>query len=205
MRRRAAQDGDFSPSWVGYTPDGRHLLVGTTDGALNGYALTAPTTGDVPSFAALDTQALDQILVGHMLAICGEANQIFRELNRYDYGIDAEIEFRGPSGLPEGRKIYLQLKSGASCLRRRAGDGAESVRRQEPEPSRLLGESAGRRLLGDSRRGRTDSLDERDALPEGTSATQSRQIFFAGDDLDVAAVLLVRSEIYARSEPPATS
>ena len=26
----------------------------------------------------LDTQALEQILIGHMQAICGEANQIFR-------------------------------------------------------------------------------------------------------------------------------
>jgi hypothetical protein len=42
----------------------------------------------------LDTQALEQILIGHMMAVCGEANQIFRPVTMLDDGIDGEVEFK---------------------------------------------------------------------------------------------------------------
>jgi WD40 repeat protein/GTPase SAR1 family protein len=73
----------------------------------------------------LDAQALEQILIGHMQAICGEANQIFRELTKFDYGIDGEVEFKDDGGRASGKKIYVQLKSGASHLRKRKSDGKE--------------------------------------------------------------------------------
>jgi hypothetical protein len=73
----------------------------------------------------LDTQALEQILIGHMLAICGEANQVFRPVSMFDYGIDGEVEFKDNHGRPSGKKIYVQLKSGNSYLRRRRSDGRE--------------------------------------------------------------------------------
>lgn len=73
----------------------------------------------------LDTQALEQILTGHVQAITGEANQIFRELTKFDYGIDGEVEFKDNDGNPSGKKIYVQLKSGNSYLRTRKGDGSE--------------------------------------------------------------------------------
>jgi GTPase SAR1 family protein/DNA-directed RNA polymerase subunit RPC12/RpoP len=73
----------------------------------------------------LDTQALEQILIGHMMAICGEANQIFRPVSMFDYGIDGEVEFRDSGGQPSGRKIYVQLKSGGSYLRTRKADDRE--------------------------------------------------------------------------------
>jgi len=73
----------------------------------------------------LDTQALEQILIGHMMAVCGEANQIFRPVTMADYGIDGEVEFRANDGQPSGKKIYVQLKSGNSYLRTRQRDGRE--------------------------------------------------------------------------------
>lgn len=73
----------------------------------------------------LDTQALEQILIGHMMAICGEANQIFRPLNLFDYGIDGEVEMKDNDGQPSGKKLYVQLKSGNSYLRTRRRDGRE--------------------------------------------------------------------------------
>ncbi len=73
----------------------------------------------------LDTQALEQILIGHVQAITGEANQIFRELTKFDYGIDGEVEFKDNDGQPSGKKIYVQLKSGNSYLRTRQRDGRE--------------------------------------------------------------------------------
>ena len=60
-----------------------------------------------------------------MMAICGEANQIFRELTRFDYGIDGEVEFKRNDGSASGKKIYVQLKSGASYLRTRKSDEQE--------------------------------------------------------------------------------
>jgi WD40 repeat protein/GTPase SAR1 family protein len=73
----------------------------------------------------LDTQALEQILIGHMLAVCGEANQIFRPVTMFDHGIDGEVEFKDNDGGASGRKIYVQLKSGNSYLRTRKRDGSE--------------------------------------------------------------------------------
>jgi WD40 repeat protein/GTPase SAR1 family protein len=73
----------------------------------------------------LDTQALDQILIGHMMAICGEANQIFRPEPWFDYGIDGEVEFKDNDGKASGKRIYVQLKCGNSYLRTRKRDGSE--------------------------------------------------------------------------------
>ena len=73
----------------------------------------------------LDTQALEQILIGHMMAICGEANQIFRPVTMFDHGIDGEVEFKDNDGKASGKKIYVQLKSGNSYLRTRKRDGSE--------------------------------------------------------------------------------
>jgi WD40 repeat protein/DNA-directed RNA polymerase subunit RPC12/RpoP len=73
----------------------------------------------------LDTQSLEQILIGHMMAICGEANQVFRPVSMFDYGIDGEVEFKDKDGHPSGKKIYVQLKSGNSYLRTRRRDGCE--------------------------------------------------------------------------------
>lgn len=60
-----------------------------------------------------------------MMAICGEANQIYRPNTFWDYGIDGEVEFKDNAGNPSGKKIYLQLKSGNSYLRTRRRDGNE--------------------------------------------------------------------------------
>jgi len=73
----------------------------------------------------LDTQALEQILIGHMMAIAGEANQIFRPVTMFDHGIDGEVEFKDNDGKASGKRIYVQLKSGNSYLRTRKADGCE--------------------------------------------------------------------------------
>lgn len=73
----------------------------------------------------LDTQALEQILIGHMMAIAGEANQIFRPVAMFDHGIDGEVEFKDNDGKASGKRVYIQLKSGNSYLRARKSDGNE--------------------------------------------------------------------------------
>jgi hypothetical protein len=78
--------------------------------------------------AVMDSQSLEQILLGHVQSIAGEAGQIWRPTSFGDWGIDGEIEFKDYQGRATGRRIYLQLKSGNSYLERRKKDGAEIFR-----------------------------------------------------------------------------
>lgn len=80
---------------------------------------------DEKSTRALDAQALQQILIGHVMAVIGEAKQIFRLVSMSDHGIDGEVEFIDDTGKASGRKIYIQLKSGNSYLSTRKRNGRE--------------------------------------------------------------------------------
>jgi len=120
----------------------------------------------------LDTQALEQILIGHMTASAGEANQIFRPVTMFDHGIDGEVECKDDDGKASGKRIYIQLKSGNSYLRNPQGRRQRGLRREGRAPPLLLGEPAGGRVSRhppDGRDGRRANhpLDERDALSQG--------------------------------------
>lgn len=73
----------------------------------------------------IDNESRELMLVGHAMFITAEAGQIYRGYTNSDYGIDAEIEFKDDQGNPSGHRLYLQLKSGDSYLKKRKGDGAE--------------------------------------------------------------------------------
>jgi len=87
---------------------------------------------DEQATVELTTQAIEQILVGHMLAICGEANQIYREILQADVGIDGEIEFCDARGRATGKRVYVQLKHGASHLRHRMRDDQDVFDVRDP-------------------------------------------------------------------------
>lgn len=72
-----------------------------------------------------DNQSLEQILIGHMFLVCGEAGQFYRQVLAFDQGIDGEIEFKDENGRASGKRLYVQLKSGDSHLKKRRRDGAE--------------------------------------------------------------------------------
>jgi WD40 repeat protein len=76
----------------------------------------------------IDNQSKELILVGHAFAIAAEAGQVFRPTPNSDWGIDGEIEFKDYRGRASGQRVYLQLKSGDSYLRRRQKDEAEVFR-----------------------------------------------------------------------------
>jgi WD40 repeat protein len=78
---------------------------------------------DARASQALDYQARDQILIGHMMAISGEAGELYRTLALADDGVDGEIEFNGLDGRPSGKRIHVVLNSGDRVLSRRDGDG----------------------------------------------------------------------------------
>jgi len=72
--------------------------------------------------AQLDRLALEQILTGHCLAVCGEASQIYKPGGMPDLGIHGEIEFLTDNGKPSGQKVYVHLNfSGKPESRREWG------------------------------------------------------------------------------------
>ena len=154
----------------------------------------------------LDNQALEQILTGHVQAITGEAGQIFRELTRFDYGIDGEVEFKDNEGRASGRKIYVQLKSGNSYLRTRGGDGREvfDVKNErhleywvsQPVDVYLVIRQTGEERMGvrGSDEGTIRWMNVTRYLKERKDK-KSRQIIFAGENLTRETVLQVRDRI----------
>jgi len=145
-----------------------------------------------------DTQALEQILAGHMLAICGEANQIFRELTRFDFGIDGEIEFKDDEGMASGKKVYVQLKSGASYLRTRKRDGKEVFDVKNPRHLEYwLHQPVDVYLVIRDSAQTIRWMNVTDYL-KARGDKQSRQIVFEGERLDRAAISRVRNQCFMR-------
>jgi DNA-directed RNA polymerase subunit RPC12/RpoP len=78
--------------------------------------------------ASMDSQSLEQILLGHVQATAGEAGQIWRPTSFGGSGIDGEIEFKDQKGQASGQRIYLLLKSGNSYLETLKKDDVEIFR-----------------------------------------------------------------------------
>ena len=146
--------------------------------------------------AELDNQAREQILVGHMMSICGEANQIFREIQRPDYGIDGEVEFRADSGEASGRRIYVQLKSGPSHLRLRKQDGKEIYDISDRHRRYWLEQPVDVFLVVRDKEEVIRWMNITRYLRESGNAT--RQIVFEAEKLDFEAVWRLRDEVMRR-------
>src|SRR6266478_2353745 len=149
----------------------------------------------------LDTQALEQILIGHVQAITGEANQIFRELTKFDYGIDGEVEFKDNDGSPSGKKIYVQLKSGNSYLRTRKSDGREvfdvkNERHLEYWISQPVDVYLVIRQQDEMTGDETIRWMNVTRTLKNRKDKHSRQILFAGQKLDMNAVWKVRDDFF---------
>ncbi|HEV7507823.1 MAG TPA: TIR domain-containing protein [Thermoanaerobaculia bacterium] len=145
----------------------------------------------------LDNQALEQILIGHMMAVCGEANQIFRTVSMFDHGIDGEVEFKDDDGVARGKKIYVQLKSGNSYLRTRQRDGREVFDVKNPRHlDYWINQPVDVYLVirqTDERRGEETIrwMNVTRYLKNRKDKT-SRQIVFEGERLDMQAVWKLR-------------
>lgn len=152
----------------------------------------------------LDTQALEQILIGHMMAIAGEANQIFRPVTMFDHGIDGEVEFKDNDGKASGKRIYIQLKSGNSYLRTRKSDGSEVFDvSNERHLEYWINQPVDVYLVIRQ----TDELSGQQVIRwmnvtrylKARKDKKSRQIIFQGEKLDMEAVWKVRDDFF----PPA--
>ncbi len=149
----------------------------------------------------LDTQAMEQILIGHMMAVCGEANQIFRPVTMFDYGIDGEVEFKDDDGKASGKKVYVQLKSGNSYLRTRKRDGSEVFDvKNERHLEYWINQPVDVYLVirqEDERSGqKTIRWMNVTRYLEDRRDKESRQIVFDGQKLDLEAVWNVRDGFF---------
>ena len=142
----------------------------------------------------LDTQALEQILTGHMMAICGEANQIFRKLAKFDYGIDGEIEFKDNDGAASGRKVHVQLQIGGSYLPNRNADGKAGLDLRKARHLAYRGsQPVDVYLVARDGEGTIRWMNVTSYLEERQDK-ESRQIVFEGEKLDASAVWRVRDQ-----------
>lgn len=156
---------------------------------------------DETATRGLDTQALEQILIGHMMAIAGEANQIFRPVTMFDHGIDGEVEFKDNDGKASGKRIYIQLKSGNSYLRTRKGDGSEIF---DVKDDRHLDYWISQPVDVYLVIRQTDELSGQQVIRwmnvtrylKARKDKKSRQIIFTGEKLDMEAVWKVRDGFF---------
>jgi hypothetical protein len=125
-------------------------------------------------------QALEQILIGHVQATAGEANQIFRVMP--DFG--GEVEFKDDNGRPSGKKILVDVKSGTD------------VRRLE----RWLNQPVDVYLVVRQTDEKTNEQVIRwmnvTRYLKNRSDKQSRQIVFDGEPLTMEAVWKLRDEFF---------
>ncbi len=149
----------------------------------------------------LDTQALEQILIGHIMAIAGEANQIFRPVTMFDHGIDGEVEFKDDDGKASGKRIYIQLKSGNSYLRIRKRHGTEVFDvKDDRHLEYWISQPVDVYLVVRQ----TDETGGREVIRwmnvtrylKARKNQNSRQIIFDGEKLDMEAVWKVRDTFF---------
>ena len=69
------------------------------------------------SAIVLSNQSKERALVGGLISTVALADQISREFNVSDLGIDLEIESTDDNHEATGAKLYLPLKSRGSCRR----------------------------------------------------------------------------------------
>ncbi len=110
------------------------------------------------------------------------ANQKWQEINPdEDDGIDLQVEFTDDDGNGTGRYLYLQLKAGASHLRRRA-DGREMFTIRKPRWIRTWTQQPGPVMLVIGRE--VDPMDmdrHRDPKPPGHDLTEQELMRFRRD------------------------
>jgi small GTP-binding protein len=139
----------------------------------------------------LDNADKERTLVGEVISIVSLAGQICRELTVSDNGIDMEIEFKSDTGEATARKLYLQLKSGDSYLRRRMRDGSEVFRIKNERHARYwMGQAFPVYLVVRTSDGEIRWMEIRDWLRHESDDGQKvvSEIVFSGERFDVLSV-----------------
>jgi small GTP-binding protein len=138
----------------------------------------------------LDNESKDRALVGDVISTVALAGQIIEEYSAKRYGLDMEIEFKDDEGKPTANKLYLQLKSGDSHLRKR-GDGAEIFQIHHEDHAKYWMDQVYPVFLviGDSK-GEVRWMEIRDYLKRESDNGKKpvKHIVFTGERFDVMSV-----------------
>lgn len=146
----------------------------------------------------LSNQSKERVLVGEVISTIALANQIARELTVSDHGIDMEIEFTNDAHEATNRKLYLQLKSGDSYLRRSKKDGTETFTIKDERHARYWMASAFPVLLViRNAEGEVRWMEVRDWLKRASENGKKpvKQIVFQGERFDVMSVRRWRERV----------
>jgi hypothetical protein len=144
----------------------------------------------------LDNESRELVLVGHVSAVAGEAGQIYRGYTNSDHGLDGEIEFKDDAGRASGKRVYLQLKSGDSYLKKRKRDGAEifQIKNErwatywQEQPYHVM-------LVIRTTDGQTRWMDVSEYLKRVGDKRAIRQIVFAGEPLTAYSLRSYRDKV----------
>ncbi len=153
---------------------------------------------DEQSQIVLDNADKERTLVGEVISTVSLAGQISRELTVSDNGIDMEIEFKADAGEATGRKLYLQLKSGDSYLKKRKRDGTEIFIIKDERHARYWMEQAFPvMLVVRNSEGEVRWMEVRHWLRRESNDGRKpvRQIAFEGERFDVMSVRRWRDRV----------
>ena len=151
----------------------------------------------------IDNESRELILVGHTFSIACEAGQIFRPTPNSDWGIDGEIEFKDDQGRASGKRLYVQLKSGDSYLKKRQRDGAEVFQIKNPRWADYWQQQAyAVMLVIRTSDGEIRWMDVSAYLKrESAGGKTVRQIVFEGERFDVMSVRRWRDRVLGGGSP----
>jgi hypothetical protein len=140
--------------------------------------------------AVLDNESKERALVGEVISTVALAGQICREFAVSDHGIDMEVEFESETGQATGRKVYLQLKSGDSYLRKRRVDGAEIFRINHRHAKYWRDQAFPVFLLIRSSQGKVRWMNVQNYLKRADvrETRSAKQLAFSGEAFDVMSV-----------------
>ncbi|MBI3418384.1 MAG: DUF4365 domain-containing protein [Verrucomicrobia bacterium] len=146
----------------------------------------------------LDNESKDRALVGDVISTVALAGQIIEEYSAKRYGLDMEIEFKDDDGKPTAKKLYLQLKSGDSHLRRRHKDGAEIFQiHHEHHATHWMNQAYPVFLVIADSNGEVRWMEIRDYLKRESDNGKKtvKQIVFTGERFDVMSVRRWRDKV----------
>jgi len=152
----------------------------------------------------LDNESKDRALVGDVISTVALAGQLSREFNVSDHGIDMEIEFKSNTGEATGQKLYLQLKSGDSYLRKRKGDGSEIFTIKDERHARYwMAQAFPVLLVVRNSEGEVRWMEVRDWLKRASDNGKKpvKQIVYEGERLDVMSVRRWRDRALGQAIP----
>jgi len=150
------------------------------------------------SAIVLSNQSKERALVGEVISTVALADQISREFNVSDQGIDMEIEFTDDAHEATGAKLYLQLKSGDSYLRKRKKDGTETFTIKEERHARYwMAQAFPVLLVIRNSEGEVRWMEVRDWLRWNSAkgGKPVKQIVFEGERFDVMSVRRWRDRV----------